>query len=154
MCLVVKTIQWPPGEKEEKEREKEAFFGDEQVQDPEWWSEEDFTWWSKGKKGKKGSSRGKDGFHKSSLRPYQTDKRCKKGLSPKERHRKGSNRKRQRRNLSSIRIVSLRNTNIEGHGAPGNQTIGLPVIGLTIPGLQMQGGFAQRLILHGWWQLH
>ena len=37
--------------------------------------------------------------------------------------------------------------------APKNQTIGLPVIGLTIPGLQMLGGSAQRLILHGWWQL-
>ena len=31
-----------------------AFFGDEQAQDPEWWSEEDSAWWSKGKKGKKG----------------------------------------------------------------------------------------------------
>ena len=33
-------------------------FGDEQAQDPEWWSEEDFAWWSKGKKGKKGLSNG------------------------------------------------------------------------------------------------
>ena len=30
-----------------------AFYGDEQVQDPEWWSEEDFGGWSKGKKGRK-----------------------------------------------------------------------------------------------------
>ena len=29
-----------------------AFFGEEQAQDPEWWSEEDVAWWSKGKKGK------------------------------------------------------------------------------------------------------
>ena len=33
-----------------------AFFGDEQVQDPEWWSEEDFAW-SRGKKGKQGLSK-------------------------------------------------------------------------------------------------
>ena len=38
--------------------------------------------------------------------------------------------------------------------APGNQTIGFPVIGLTIPGLQVLGGSVQRLMLHGWWQLH
>ena len=38
--------------------------------------------------------------------------------------------------------------------APGNQTVGFPVIGLTIPGHHMLGGSAQRLMLHGWWQLH
>ena len=37
---------------------------------------------------------------------------------------------------------------------PGNQKVGLPVIALTIPGLQMLGGSAQKLMLHGWWQLH
>ena len=30
-----------------------AFHCQEQAQDPEWWSEEDLAWWSKGKKGKK-----------------------------------------------------------------------------------------------------
>ena len=27
-----------------------AYLGEEQAQDPEWWSEEDCVWWSKGKK--------------------------------------------------------------------------------------------------------
>ena len=31
-------------------RTGKAFFGEEQAQDPEWWSEEDHVWWSKGKK--------------------------------------------------------------------------------------------------------
>ena len=51
-----------------------AFFGDEQAQDPEWWSQEDFAWWSGGKKGKKGLPKGNDGFQKGGFRPYQPDK--------------------------------------------------------------------------------
>ena len=46
----------------------------EQVQDPKWWSEEDFAWWSKGKKGKKGLSKSNDGFQKCGFRPYQLDR--------------------------------------------------------------------------------
>ena len=38
------------------QRTGRAFFGDEQAQDPEWWSQEDFAWWSEGKKGKKGKA--------------------------------------------------------------------------------------------------
>ena len=33
------------------------------------WSEEDFAWWNKGRKGKKGLSKGNDGY-----RPYRPDK--------------------------------------------------------------------------------
>ena len=51
-----------------------AFFGDEQTQDTEWLQEEDPVWWSKGKKGKKGLSKGNDGFHKRGSHPYQPDK--------------------------------------------------------------------------------
>ena len=36
-----------------------AFFGEEHAQDPELWSEEDFVWWTKGRKGKKGWSKRK-----------------------------------------------------------------------------------------------
>ena len=41
---------------------------------------------------------------------YQPDKGASKDFLQKQRQRKGSERKKQRRNLSSIRIVSLRNT--------------------------------------------
>ena len=51
-----------------------AFFGDEQAQDPEWWQEEDLVSWSKGKKGKKGLSKGNDGFQMGGFRAYQPDK--------------------------------------------------------------------------------
>ena len=36
-----------------------AFLGEEEAQDPDWQSEEDGAWWSKGRRGKKGSSKGK-----------------------------------------------------------------------------------------------
>ena len=51
-----------------------AFLGDEQVQDPEWWSEEDFPWWIKGHKNKTGLSIGNDGSQKDSFRTYLRDK--------------------------------------------------------------------------------
>ena len=35
-------------------RTRRAFFGDEHVQDPEWWLEEDIAWWSKGKERQEG----------------------------------------------------------------------------------------------------
>ena len=57
--------------KERSRRTGRAFFGDEQAQDPEWWSEEDSAWWSKGEKG---LSKGNDGFQKGGFRPHQPDK--------------------------------------------------------------------------------
>ena len=38
------------------------------------WSEEDFAWWTKGRKGKKGLSKGNGDFQKGAFRPYQPDK--------------------------------------------------------------------------------
>ena len=37
-----------------------AYLGEEQTHDNDWWSEEGSVWWSKGKKGKKGFSKGKN----------------------------------------------------------------------------------------------
>ena len=51
-----------------------AFLGEEQAQDSEMWSEEDFAWWTKGRKGKKGLSKGDGGFQKCGFRSYQPDK--------------------------------------------------------------------------------
>ena len=53
---------------------RRAFLGEEPAQDPEWWSEEDCAWWSKGKRGKKGFSKGNEGFWKSRFRTYQPEK--------------------------------------------------------------------------------
>ena len=71
--------------KEEKAKEKgkgkggfkrtgKAHFGEEQTQDLEWWSEEDSVWWSKGKKGKKVSSKGKNNLPDSEFRTYHPEK--------------------------------------------------------------------------------
>ena len=62
-----------PSPEKEKEKEKEgtkvypkkgggAFLGAEQAQDSEMWSEENFAWWNKGRKGKKGLSKSNDGL--------------------------------------------------------------------------------------------
>ena len=87
-----------------------AFFGDEQTHDPEWWSEEDFAWWSKGKKGKKGLSKGNDGLQKGGFRPYQPNKGAGNDYLQNKGRGKDQKRKKQGRNLSSIRIFSLKNT--------------------------------------------
>ena len=55
-------------------RSGRAFLGEEQAQDSEMWTEEVFAWWNKGRKGKKGLSKGTDGFQKGDFRPYQPDK--------------------------------------------------------------------------------
>ena len=47
-----------------------AYLGEEQTQDTEWWSEEDSVWWSKGKEGKKDSSKGKNKLPESDSRTY------------------------------------------------------------------------------------
>ena len=56
-------------------RTGKAHFGEEQTQDPEWWSEEDSAWWSKDKKGKKVSSKGKNNLPESEFRTYHPEKR-------------------------------------------------------------------------------
>ena len=126
-----------------------AFFGDDQVQDPEWWSE-DFAWWSKGKKG---LSKGNDGFHKGGFSPLPSPQRCRQGLSQQQRQRKGSKKEKARNVLFLNPDCQPRKHPMKkGMAAPGKQTIGLPVTGLMIPRLQMLGGSAQRLTRHGWWQ--
>ena len=87
-----------------------AFFGEEQAQYSEWWSEEDFAWWSKGKKGMKGFSKGNDGFQKIGFRPYQPDKGAGKEYTQNKGKKKGPKRKRQGRSLSSIPTFRLGNT--------------------------------------------
>ena len=59
-----------------------AFLGEEHAQDPEWWSEEDCAWWSKGKRGKKGVSKGNEGFQKGGFRTYQPEKGASNEFNP------------------------------------------------------------------------
>ena len=55
--------------------------------------------------------------------------------------RKGSKRKRQRKELFfNPDSQPQKHPMKKGMARPGNQTIGLPAIGQTIPGLQMLGG--------------
>ena len=114
-----------------------AFFGDEQVQDPEWWSEEDF-----------------DGLQKGGFRPYQPDNGAGKDFQPKTKAEERISKEKAKKEPSlNPHCQPQKHPMKKDMAAPGNKTICLPVIGLTVPGLQMLGGSAQRLILHGWWQL-
>ena len=121
-------------------RTRRAIFGDEQTQDTEWRQEEDPLWWSKGKKGKKGLSKGSDGFHKGGFRPCPPDKGAGKDFS--QNKGKGMDQKKEKAEKEPILNPG---SQPQKHpmkmdmARPGNQTIGLPVIGLTILGLQMLG---------------
>ena len=165
MCLAVQTIQGPPDEKEKrKEMEKEKaeddpkgpeehFFGDEQAQDPEWWLEEDLVWWSKGKKGKQGWSKGNDGlqirvvFARTS--PTKVQAMTFTIAKAEERVKKEKAKKELFLNRDSQPQIHPMKKDM---AKPENQTIGLPVTGLMVPGLQMLGGSVQSLKHHGWWQ--
>ena len=61
-------------------RTETAFRGGEQAQDLEWWSDEDFAWWCKGKKGKKGFS--DEGFPKGGFSHLPARKRRRQGFHP------------------------------------------------------------------------
>ena len=63
-----------------------AFHGQEQAQDPEWWSEEDLASWSKGKKGKKD-------FSKSSAARKKAQARISHRTRAEERTKKEKARK-------------------------------------------------------------
>ena len=108
-----------------------AFFGDEQVQDPEWWSEEDFAWWSEGKKGKKGLSKGNDGLQNGGFRPYQPDKVQARIFSKTKTEERIKKEKAKKEPLFNPDCQPQKHPMKKDMAAPGNQTIGLRVIGLT-----------------------
>ena len=74
-----------------------AYLGEEQRQDSEWLSEEDCAWWSKGKSGKKGSSKGNDGFQKSVFRTNPPEK----GTGNESHLHKGRGKDRKRKGKES-----------------------------------------------------
>ena len=61
-----------------------AFPGEEQAQDNEWWSEKDCAWWSKGRKGKKGFSKGNEGFRKGGFRADTPEKGSNNDFNPQK----------------------------------------------------------------------
>ena len=92
------------------QNDRNSLFSDEQEQDPEWWSEEDFAWWSKGRKGKKGLSKGNDGFQKVGFALTSPKKVQARTFTKTEEEERIKKEKGKEKNLSSIQISSLRNT--------------------------------------------
>ena len=93
------------------------------------WSEEDFAWCTKGRKGKKGLSKGNDGFQKGGFRPYQPDKGAGKNYiqkKAKESTKKGKARKKLILNPDFQPLKHLKKKDV---AMPGNLITGLPVSG-------------------------
>ena len=80
------------------------------------------------------------------FRPYQLDKGAGKDFPQSKGRGKDQKGKGKERTASET-------PNEEGFGeAWESDDWSAAVTGLMVPGLQMQGGSAQGLILHGWWQ--
>ena len=107
--------------KGKSKRTGRAFFCEEQAQDPELWPEEDLAWWSRGKKGKQGWSKGNEGFQKVGFRPYQPDKSAGKDYT------QNKDKEKDQKIKSKERIYPQ-----SGHSDSETRTTGLPAIGLTI----------------------
>ena len=121
-----------------------AFIGEQQAQDSEMWSEDDFAWWTKGRKGKKGLSKNNDGLQKGGFRRYQPDKGARKDYS-QNKGKQSSKKEKARKKL-------IRNPDFQPlkHLKKKNLMTCLPVSGLLILGLQLPGGIARKLTLLGW----
>ena len=108
------------------------------------WSEEDFAWWTKGRKGKKGLSKGNDCFQNCGFRPYQPDKGASKDYTHnkgKGKHQKGKAKKKLILNPDFQLLKHLKKKDVD---MPGNLITGLPISGLMILGLQLLGGVARK----------
>ena len=138
-------------DKGRSKRTRRVFFGKEQAQDTELWSEEDFAWWTKGRKGKKGWSKSNDGFPKGSYRPYQSYKGAGKDFNQNKGKRNDQKGKSDESLYPQPGRSASEAPDEVGYGMPGNRMTDLPASGLTILVFQLLGRLARELILHGRW---
>ena len=106
------------------------------------------------KRGKKGLSKSNDGFQKGGFRPCQPDKGAGKDRTRTLARERTKKEKARKEFILNPDFQLLKHPMKKDMAMPGSRTVGLPAIGLTSPGLQLLGGFARKLVLHGWWQLH
>ena len=95
-----------------------------------------------------------NGFQKVVFALYQPDKGAGKDVHQNKGRGKDQKEKAKKNPVLNPDSQPQKHLKKKDMAMLGDQTIGRPVTGLMIPGLQMLGGSAQRLILHGWWQLH
>ena len=127
-----------------------GFIREEQAQASELWSGEDCAWWSKGKRGKKGSSKGNESFWTGGFRTDPSGKGSSSDFNPhtgrgKDQKGKGKDGAYAQSGFSASETLLKRDKAI-----PGNQTIGIPTLPI-VPQLQLQRGTIQGT-LHGWCQ--
>ena len=113
-----------------------AFLGEEQAQDPECWSEEDCAWWFKGKSGKKGFSKGYEGFQQSCFGTYQPEKKVQAMIATRTMAEARTKKERARK-------VLILNLDFQPRKHPEKKDMAM---------LQLLGGLARELKLHGWHQ--
>ena len=80
------------------------------------WTEQDFAWWNKGRKGKRGLSKGNDGFQMGGFRPYQPDKGAVKDYSQNKGKGKHQIGKGKEEAHPQSRLSASEAPEEEGHG--------------------------------------
>ena len=106
---------------------RRAFLCEEQAQESELCSEEDSAWQSRGKRGKKGFSKGNESFRKGGFRTSPSDKGSISDFLSTQRQGQGSKRKRHGRCLSHRQDFQPLKILNRDRAIPGDQTIGIPV---------------------------
>ena len=87
-------------------RSGRAFLGEEQAQDSEMWSEEDSAWWTKGRNGKKGLSKGNDGSQSGGFFALTSQIKAQARIIPRTYARESAPK--EMASSSSIRTFSLK----------------------------------------------
>ena len=144
MCLAVRTIQGPPGEKKKRKgkgkgrrrskRTGRAFFGDERSTNGG--QKRTLLGGPKERKARKAGQKAMMVFRRAVFAPYQPDKGAHKDFSPKKEEKMIKKEKAKKELFLNPDCQPQKHLMEREKAPPGNQTVGLPVIGLTIPGLQ------------------
>ena len=98
-----------------------TFLGEQQAQDPEWRSQEDCAWWSRGKRGKKGFSNGNEGFQKGGFRSYPPEKGTSNDANLNKSRGKDQKGKGKKGTYLQSGLSACEAPSEEGYGIPGNR---------------------------------
>ena len=127
-----------------------VYLGEEQTHENDWWSEEASVWWSKGKKGRKGLSKGKNKISESDSRTFLQKKGSDKDLQSNKGERKDQRRKKEKKVPILNEDILPQNRQVKKDVAIlGNLMTGIPAL-LILPAPLLIG--IARDILHGWRQ--
>ena len=127
----------------ETNRSGRTFLGEEQSQDSEMWSEEDFAWWTKGRKARRACQEAMMAFRRVVF-ALTSERKAQTRIIPRTKARESSKKEKARKKLILNRDLQLlKHPEKKNMAMPGNLMTGLPVSGLMILGLQLLDGTAR-----------